>query len=267
MSTRDLINAFAAQERAMQEQRIVAPCVPGARLRVRLAGLLLTLRPQPADKAGWAVWRVMGRVARWHRKARPREVENYLALLPKIRLIPVRRLRGESWLTYPRHETTTWQRPLVMHLAGDLAPLEPVLARHDGTSCWFQGPDRRADPLLAARLREALAAGTPVGDLRVPGLGREFRSAYALAWTPIRQRAPEERLRRALATGGGELADYQDRGEHWWVAWTTRDGARHHSLIDKDLGVVAAGICLSGEDDRFDLTSLVGVVEQAPDWA
>jgi len=267
MNTRDLIDEFAAREQALADQRVVAPCVAGARLRVRLAGLLLTLRPEPADREGWGVWRISGRRARWQRQARPREVADYLALLPVIRLIPARRLRGASWLAYPLQETPTRNRPRILHLGGDLAPLEPVLARDDGSACWFEAPDRRLDPVLPTRMRKALAAGTPVRRLWVSGLTREFRNAYALAWTPPRRREPGERLRRALATGGGNLEDFQDRGDHWWVAWTTRKGERQHSLINKDLGVLAAGICLSGEDGQFDLASLVGVVEQAPDWA
>lgn len=264
MNSRDLIEQLAAQEQQLQAQRILAPCVPGARLRVRVAGLLLTLRPQPADKSGWAVWRLQGRTAHWHRQARPQEIAAYLARLPARRLIPVRRLRGQSWLAYPLHQGATG--PVVLHLAGDLAPLEPVLARVDGDLHWFEVLDRRADPRLAEGLREALAAGTRVTELRLAGLSPEFRNAYALAWKPPRKPSAAQQLRRALATGAGQLADFQDRGEHWWVAWRTPDGAPHHSLIDKNLGVVSAGICLSGEDDQFDLSSLVGVVEQAPDW-
>ena len=264
MNAFDLIDEFAARERALAGQRLVAPCIPGARLRVRLAGLLLTLRPDPGHCEGWGQWRVRGRSARWQGRATPAQVAEYQRLLCPCRLIPVRRLRGASWLAMPLSGT---EGPRLLHLAWEPTPLEPVLARHDGAVYWFEGPDRRADPRLGVRLREALSAGIPAGELRIAGLTPAFHAAYALAWPASRQVSPMARLRRALATGGGRLADFQDRGEHWWVAWATADGTPRHSLIDKNLGVVAAGICLSGEDGHFDLASLVGVVEQAPDWA
>jgi len=76
------------------------------------------------------------------------------------------------------------------------------------------------------------------------------------------QQADEKRLKKALKLGGGNLQEFQDRGEYWTVHWTTTDGEEHTSAIAKnDLTVVSSGICLSGRDHDFDLQSLVGVIE------
>jgi hypothetical protein len=88
----------------------------------------------------------------------------------------------------------------------------------------------------------------------------ELRSLYELATQQIEEFAQpqrdEKRLRQALKLGGGELHQFQDRGDYWTVDWTTSDGTRHTSavapqlrsaLIAKDdLTVVSSGICLSG---------------------
>ncbi|MDX1932205.1 MAG: hypothetical protein SFU56_06345 [Capsulimonadales bacterium] len=78
-----------------------------------------------------------------------------------------------------------------------------------------------------------------------------------------RDTGDERRLRQALRTGGGELRDFNDRGEYYLVEWTTGDGRVHTSAISRgDLTVVSSGICLSGRDRDFDLQSLVGVMER-----
>ncbi|MDX2232056.1 MAG: hypothetical protein NW220_20650 [Leptolyngbyaceae cyanobacterium bins.349] len=98
----------------------------------------------------------------------------------------------------------------------------------------------------------------------------EMRSLYELATQQIEEFAQpqrdEKRLRQALKLGGGELHQFQDRGDYWTVDWTTSDGVRHTSAIAKDdLTVVSSGICLSGRDRDFDLQSLVGVMEHG-EW-
>jgi hypothetical protein len=161
-------------------------------------------------------------------------------------------------------------KPVVVHLVTEGGPFEPVVARWDGSAWWFEEVDRRADPLVAEHLKEALRSVTTPADLRFKGLTPEMRVAYELAAQQAREfeamfqgRRDEERLRGALRLAGGQLREFRDRGDYWLVEWTTADGERHSSAIDKgDLTVMSAGICLSGRDNDFDLQSLVGVMER-----
>ncbi|MGH9822716.1 MAG: hypothetical protein ACREDR_05630, partial [Blastocatellia bacterium] len=69
-------------------------------------------------------------------------------------------------------------------------------------------------------------------------------------------------LRTALDRAGGTLESTRDHGDYWTIEWTSGNGERHRSAISKtDLTVISSGICLSGRDRDFDLTSLVGVME------
>jgi hypothetical protein len=112
----------------------------------------------------------------------------------------------------------------------------------------------------------ALKQIIPVEELQMKGITPEMRSLYALIADRTEGFAQPHRdeklLRKALQLGGGDLRQFQDRGDYWTVDWTTADGTRHTSVIAKtDLAVVSSGICLSGRDRDFDLQSLVGVME------
>jgi hypothetical protein len=128
--------------------------------------------------------------------------------------------------------------------------------------------DARADPSAAAYLRQALAAMTPPDRLKRRGLSVEERAAYGVVFArrqeQMRDRT-EDRLRDALDHAGAELAGYVERTDDLRVEYLV-DGERHVSVVDKgDLSLQLAGICLSGEDRQFDLSSLVGVLREARD--
>jgi hypothetical protein len=102
------------------------------------------------------------------------------------------------------------------------------------------------------------------------GLTRLERAGYAFAHAVraetvqlSEQERAERKLRAALGHAGAELRGFHPVDGNYRVEYAV-DGERHVSLIDKDnLTVHVAGICLSGEDDRFDLHSLVGVLREA----
>ena len=74
-------------------------------------------------------------------------------------------------------------------------------------------------------------------------------------------------LRKADATlhGYSEALNPDGTLDSLVVEWSERgQGRRYRSTIDPGLTVVSSGICLSGRDRDFDLTSLVGVMAQSP---
>jgi hypothetical protein len=285
---RDLVRRLSEAEECFRGRRFLAPCVRGGRLRARVAGLLHIFTPDPRDFEGWGVFQPRDeRVARLVEEADLPRVAEYLSLFPRLRLRLAYRLQGATWLAYPANEADARQRfraagarPLAVHLVADGQAFEQSLARSVGGAWFFEDADRRADPLDAERLREAWRSGATPAALGWKGLTPEMRASYELLYRREelararrrlreerrRERSDESRLRGALRFGGGALRSYRDRGDHWLVEWTTRDGEHHTSAISKrDLTVISAGICLSGEDEKFDLQSLVGVVEGAWD--
>jgi hypothetical protein len=157
-------------------------------------------------------------------------------------------------------------------LARDAQLFDPVRVRWDGIRFLFEGKNLRRDPSVAAFLREALAREVQPEALERPGLLPAEREAYRYQWALRREakrktaerraEGAEERLRRAVAHADGRLHSFMERDDHYAVTFTV-DGVRHTSTVHKgDLSVMVAGICLSGEDDKFDLPSLVGVLRE-----
>lgn len=269
---RKLLNQIASAEAQLQSTQFLAPCVKSGRVRTRVAGMVYTFTPKPRKFEGWGVFQpVDEQTATLLEEADLPQITAYLQQFPTIRLRLAYRLQHQTWLAYPINEADMRQRfkmvkPIPVHLVTEGVAFEQILAGWNGNSCWFEEVDRRADPAIAETLQSNLKQLTPVEKLQFKGITPEMRSLYELATQQIEEFAQpqrdEKRLRQALKLGGGELHQFQDRGDYWTVDWTTSDGVRHTSAIAKDdLTVVSSGICLSGRDRDFDLQSLVGVME------
>jgi hypothetical protein len=292
MSIHDLIDRLGKQEETFRHDRFIAPCVGGGKLRVRIAGLVHELVPEPQGFEGWGLFEAAADdTAQLVEEAGLAEVERYLRLLKPLRLRLAAAISGRTWLAYPVSESDARQRlgqarPMPVHLVEGGASFEVVVVGWDGAAAWFEDIDRRADPEPADQLREQIERTVMPADLRFSGLTREMRTAYELAtqthpgFAQLRRarlaaehrrqarQQDEARLQQALERSGGRIRSFRDQSSYWVVEWTTADGARHTSAIAKDdLTVLSAGLCLDGHDRDFDLQSLVGVVENADRWA
>ncbi|OLP17282.1 hypothetical protein BST81_15805 [Leptolyngbya sp. 'hensonii'] len=270
---RKLIQQMAAQETQVRSTQFLAPCVLGGQVRTRLAGMVYTFKPQPQNFEGWGIFQpINDQIATLIEGADLPQVTEYLQHFPIVRLRLASLLRGQTWLAYPVNEADIRQRlkrvkPVLVHLVTEGVPFEQVVVRWNGYSCWFEAIDRRSDPDLTAALQTALQQRTPLQNLQFKGMTPEMKTLYDLVTQRIegfsQPQQDENRLRRALQIGGGDLQQVQDRGDYWTVDWTTANGERHTSAIGKnDLTVISSGICLDGRDRDFDLQSLVGVIEQ-----
>ena len=290
MSIHDLLDRMESAEDAFLRAEFLAPVLPGGRVRVRIEGLVCTLRVTGRAEPGWAILKPLS-MDRARVVAEPslRQIRDYLALFPAVRLLLLARARS-YWLAVPAHRgdhRIQVEGPVRLHLATGVEPFQRVITRFDGSFFWFQEVDRRRSPAIAAYLRDELNAGTPAEELHKPTLTAEEREVYDLAWQAARlaaQRAAEAereaaeaarlaaeaarrdrvevRLADALAHAGADLASYIERADAYTVTYVV-DGRTHRSTVRQgDLTVMAAGICLSGGDRHFDLQSLVGVLRE-----
>jgi hypothetical protein len=264
---------LAGAEQRFLAGEFLAPVIDRGEVRVRIAGIVCTLRTEPADFRGWGVFQpTSATAAKLVRPAGLAERRRYLELFPLVRLILCRRENSE-WLAAPAHQGDRRLRIAGMapvRLVEEAQQFDIVRTRFDGANFWFEGPDNARDPATATWLRRSLAAAVPPNLLDRPGLTPEEKAAYAVNFflkEEVRKQheteRAERRLRDALEHAGAELVEYLERNDGYRITFTI-DGRQHVSAIRKgDLGVQVAGICLSGQDAQFDLTSLVGVLREA----
>jgi len=293
-----MIDRLAAEEQKFLEQEFLTPAVRGGAVRVRIGGLACRLQIEPAEFEGWGVFQPVSlRRARLVRRADLAQRRRYLDLFPMVRLIVCRR-RGPKWIGAAASFGDSRLRIeglATIELAEEVQPFDVVTSRYDGLTFWFDDLDPRRDPATAAYLRAALADQTEPAELGRRGLTAEERAAYELSYwelvrpegvedtppsgerpPPTRQRRgrqsaqPESasddpvfrRLRESLSHAGARLIGYVERADSFRVTYRA-GGQEFTSAVDKkDLTVQVAGICLSGEDRKFDLASLVGVLRE-----
>jgi len=285
-----LLNRLAEQENEFLRREFLAPALPGGMVRVRIGGVVCKIRIEPRDFAGWGVFSPLSHTeAVLARPATLAERRDYLRLFPMIRLILCRRA-GSSW--YGSAASFGDARVRIeglapVHLAEEVQLFDCVCTRYDGSRFWFEELDLRHDPAASSYLRSSLNERTEPADLNRPGLTAEERAAYELNyWQLVRpagaadgggpnprgrrrrgDNSPEsdvvgQRLRESLSHAGAQLVDYLERADSFRVTFTVGNRSYTSSVDKDDLTVQVAGICLSGEDQKFDLGSLVGVLRE-----
>ena len=261
MTLRALVKRLAQQELDWQGRHLLAPVVAPGRARVRLQGLVYEFRVLPANFTGFGVFALNAPgLADFVRSANPPEREKYLKLWPHRQVRLLREVGPGVWMTLLGlvHEVER----------GSLFELVEVAC--DGRNLWYCGPVLNTRLALAEEMAHALHEHTLAEELHLKGLTPEDRAGFALLVKPVvrvgvfvDQEDDHERLSRALQRGGGILRNFSVDGDSFQVYWQDSRGVRRHSSIRRnDLTVLSSGICLSGRDSDFDLTSLVGVLEE-----
>lgn len=282
MSTNHFNNLFdklADAETRFVGSEFLAPALSGGEVRVRIGGVACALRVTPAGFAGWGIFRATSSsTAELVREAGLAERDRYLKLFPLVRLIvcqrdgTVKSKRRLQWLAMPaqRGDARFQIAGLVpVRLADELRAFDVVRARFDGGSFWYDDHDPARDPATAEYLRSSLKSLVEPNQLQRSGLTPEEKAVYAVKYfqqaevrKQIESDATETRLKNALEHAGAEFVDFLERRDSYRVTYSV-GGRRHVSAVRKDdLTVQVAGICLSGQDGRFDLASLVGVIRE-----
>jgi hypothetical protein len=186
IDTRTLVAKLSQEGATLLQREIVAPVLPGGKIRTRLNGLVYEFKPR-GKFSGWGLFRPINQSeAQFQAEALPWQRAAYLELFPLLRVILLWPIGANEVETIQTRSQTTnnyqkanvwWALPFnssdAQHrfgLAGDeplrvwlCDPLngaerfERVITRLDGKTLWFEGPDALADPTQAEWLRDTVA--------------------------------------------------------------------------------------------------------------
>src|SRR5579883_2261327 len=141
---RALIARLNQEGQQLLNREIIAPLLPGGRIRTRVGGLIYEFKVRERF-VGWGRFRPLN--------------EGEAEVLGEALLWPDTSGRAPgTWLALPYNESDAQQRfgfamePLPVFLCdptGGAERFERVLARVDGRTLWFEGPDTLAEPTHA----------------------------------------------------------------------------------------------------------------------
>jgi len=274
-----LFDKLAAAEEEFFESRFLSPVLRGMPIRVRIEGVVLTLKVRPKDFEGWGIFKMYGKAnnktARFVEEPTMKQKMEYLALYPKFSVIVCQRNDdGVRGILANRSDTrleVKGQIPIL--LPYEVQVFDAIDVRFDGVNFWFESKNTNRSPRVAQAMRDALREETEPNDLNIEGSTFEERLAYAIGFDveiESKKDRKEERLRKAVERGGAILRGYIERGNTFTVEMEV-DGRVIRPVVDSEtLSIMdgAAGICLTDHrtgkkhDSEFDLQSLVGVVRE-----
>jgi hypothetical protein len=215
--------------------------------------------------------------------AYPYQIGTYLSELPRFYVIACFPTAGGAWLCVPFNASDAAQRgwpsgqPRLVHLVGEtIQPFDVLVARRLGAVLLYEQVDTRIEHSQSRFLLERLMDTNRI----ILVINRDFRNAFDLAWERKDkevQAARAERMRQGildaqttvadrmrflLGFAGAELVNWNENQAGYRVIWQYSD--RQYSMeVRRDMRIASAGLCLSNLDSQQNLTSIVGVMEEA----
>lgn len=275
----DLINKFAAKEEELVGSKILAPVLKGADVRVKIGGVICELKTNDQHFEGFAILEVENlRNAKILGEPTLRQTAEYLALFPRLRLVLINQFDGIWWglMASTGEKRIQLTGPVPIRLTQQASAFSTVVVRCDGANFWFETVDRKRNPAIARYLRESLEKRVVPSEIRYSGMVPPESLAYHMAFLRTnpdyisgQAGTLDERIRQALQHSGAQLdAFWEQKSDSLMVRFIV-DGQTHVCHVSTNLSLRSAGICLQGEDGKFDLASLVGVIRESrmeDDW-
>jgi hypothetical protein len=265
-----IINKLGEKERRITDLEFISPIFYSNTVVTNIDGLVYTFKVPNIDPGWYKIRPLNSNSAKITGDADFTERELYLRRLGRLRVTLTLR-RDKEFLAIP-DKANKYGLPFrglipVLLFDDTVMNFDRVIVRYDGANFWFESVDTRNDPTKAEYLRDSLEKLVDPKEIKFSNLSFEEKMAYSLRTTfdkKFLEDKKENVLKKDVEHAGGEFVRFVERSDHFSVTYKV-DGEEFTSHISKDNKrmVIAAGICLSGNDHRFDLKSLITVVREA----
>lgn len=279
MAARDLIEKFAAKEKAAISQQIFAPYTPASKYAyIKIDRLTYRFRIVGQNGSGFGVFApIDATCAKYTGEADVAQVRGYFDVLPSLPII-LSYQTEQGWVGYPVNQQSARSSlglisEVIVRNVTDCQRFDNIVARFDGIHFWYDDVFSGSDPVKSESMRECFSGGhaeamkTKIGLIK--GITPEDKTAFDLAiisWIQFKKLSTETRLKEVLCAGGGKLGSYVLRGANIEVKWVAPSGSNYTTVVNKEsLDVVSAGICLSGGDQKFHLKDMPFIVQVGED--
>lgn len=265
----ELIKKVGEKEAAITEQEFVSPIFFNEYVATKIFGIVYKFKIEQKTPGWYKVKPVDHSLAKTSSIADLSDIDFYLSKLTKIRLTLTLK-RKNVYLAVPEKSNNLnlpIEQLIPVFLFDDyVMDFDRIIARFDGSNFWYHQIDPSHDPAKSAYLREKLNKRSSAKTIKFSGLTTEDRIAYILSLTLTQKEIIDKKkdtIKQDIEHAGGELIKFLEKSDHYRVTYKV-DGHEYTSNISKtqDHKVITAGICLSGEDRKYDLKSLITVMRE-----
>lgn len=257
--TRNLIKEIQKRQQEIVGRKIIAPMISGSRIIIKIAGLIHFL--DVADNFYEQNFTVgLFQVETIHkvsliRSCTMQEQNEYLSLFPRIHVVVVdpENNIGIIWGNHIKYVkfVSTEKRNIFDIISCRIIGNMPM-------DCGFSMVN---DPQISATMRRYLIEKKN----KLP-IAWGISGFHRIIYSHIFERNKETKVdvvKNALEYNKAGLVDYREMGDNIFRVRYIVDGREFVSDVSIDnLQVLSSGVCLSGQDSMFDLTSVVGVLRR-----
>ena len=259
---RKIFDKLVQAEKEFCNSEFVAPIFFN-RVAVRISGIITKFDVIPCDFQGWAILKPDNYKSASVVRDAPRALKNrYLQTLPRFSFV-ISDVEQYLGINVDCDQRITSTSPMRILLADNLGLFDTIIARFDGVNFWYDRHDMSRNRTKSSLL-DSLDYMYNTDGLK---LKKGYKEAYKYALYRKQQELfgqKEYRIKNAIERAGGEYVSYDDVGDDINVTYKV-DDSTYTSTLTRNLDVISAGICLSGEDMKFDLQSLISVVREGQD--
>jgi hypothetical protein len=266
-----IIKKIGEKEDVLTKNIFISPIYGNEYVVTRINGLVHKLGIPDSTKPGW--YKIKARnfkKAKIVGEADFMEVEEYLKLLTKIRVVLVYK-KDELYFGVPLKNNSAGFDvselvPVFLTSDDHVGPFEKVICGFDGANLWYYQNDISSDPARTEYLKGSFDKFIRPEKIQHTGLTLEEKIAYTLRFNldkKARESLKEVSIKSNVEFAGGEFVKFTERNDHISVTYKI-GGQQYTSYVTKDEShhVLTAGVCLSGRDRDYDLTSLITVLRE-----